>query len=106
METYVVLRRGGWTSPEELDQALARSVAEGDKMADEIRWLRSYVLAESNGGLGTACIYEARNPEAIRRHASRAVLPVDEILEVAETVIVQPGRTVNRRRLLQPIGVR
>jgi hypothetical protein len=60
-------------------------------MPDDIRWIRSYVLAEpEDGGLGTVCIYQASSPEAIRRHASFADLPVDEIIEVADTVIVRP----------------
>ena len=91
MKTYAILRRGGWRSPEELQEAAARSSNVGDnEMADDIRWIRSYVLAESEGGLGTVCIYQASSAEKIREHASRADLPVDEIIEVADTVIVRP----------------
>lgn len=88
MNTYVILRRSGWRSPEELQAAAERSTAEGDKMADDIRWIRSYVLAEDQG-VGTVCIYQASSPEAIRRHAGNADLPVDEIIEVADTVVVR-----------------
>jgi Protein of unknown function (DUF4242) len=91
MKTYVILRRGGWRSPEELQAAAARSTAVGnEEMPDDIRWIRSYVLAESEGGLGTVCIYQASSPEKIREHAERADLPVSEIIEVADTVIVRP----------------
>ena len=91
MKTYVILRRGGWRSPEELQEAAARSSDVGDnEMSDDIRWIRSYVLSESDGGLGTVCIYQASSPDKIREHASRADLPVDEIIEVADTVIVRP----------------
>ena len=91
MKTYAILRRGGWRSPEELQEAAARSSNVGDnEMADDIRWIRSYVLAESEGGLGTVCIYQASSAEKIQEHASRADLPVDEIIEVADTVIVRP----------------
>ncbi len=89
METYVILRRGGWRTPDELQAAAARSTAEGDAMPDDIRWIRSYVLAEPSGELGTVCIYQASSPEAIRTHAYRAGLPVDEIVAVADTVIVR-----------------
>jgi hypothetical protein len=89
MDTYVILRRGGWRSGEELGEAAARSTAEGEKMADDIRWIRSYVLEEGNG-VGTVCIYQASSPEAIRAHAEAADLPVDEIVRVADTVIVRP----------------
>jgi uncharacterized protein DUF4242 len=91
MKTYVILRRGGWRTPEDLQQAAARSAQVGDQeMSDDIRWIRSYVTAESDGGLGTVCIYQASSPEKILEHASRASLPADEIVEVADTVIVRP----------------
>ncbi len=90
MKTYVILRRSGWKSPDELEQAAARSTAEGDKTPDDIRWIRSYVMAEEDGSLGTVCIYQASSPEAIRNHAGLADLPVDEIIEVADTVVVRP----------------
>jgi hypothetical protein len=55
-----------------------------------VRWIRSYVLAEESGEVGTVCIYEADSPEAIRAHADAADLPVDEIIPVADTVVVRP----------------
>jgi Protein of unknown function (DUF4242) len=91
MNTYVILRRGGWRSPEDLQAAAARSTKVGDEeMPDDIRWIRSYVLEEDGGSVGTVCIYQASGPEAIREHASRANLPVDEIIPVADTVLVRP----------------
>lgn len=90
METYVILRRGAWWTPDELQAAAARSVEEGDKTPDDVRWIRSYVLAETDGSLGTVCVYQAVSPEAIRTHAYRAGLPVDEIVAVADTVVVRP----------------
>jgi len=90
METYVILRRSGWRTAEDLQEAAARSTAEGERMPDDIAWIRSYVLAEHDGSVGTVCIYEASSPEAIRRHASAAGLPVDEIVAVADTVVVRP----------------
>lgn len=91
MDTYVILRRQGWRSAGELEAAAARSTEEGDRMSDDIRWIRSYVLAEPDeGGLGTVCIYQASSPEAIRRHAGAAGLPADEIIRVADVVIVRP----------------
>jgi hypothetical protein len=59
-------------------------------MSDDIRWIRSYVLAEPGGELGTVCVYQASSPEAIRSHAYRAGLPVDEIVAVADTLVVRP----------------
>ena len=91
MKTYAILRRSGWRSPGDLQEAAARSSNVGDnEMPDDIRWIRSYVLAEAEGSVGTVCIYQASSPEKIREHASRADLPVDEIIEVADTVVVRP----------------
>jgi hypothetical protein len=86
VDTYVILRRGGWKDGPELAEAAARSTAEGEKMSDDIAWIRSYVLEERDGRVGTVCIYQA----AIRRHAGDALLPVDEIVKVADTVLVRP----------------
>jgi hypothetical protein len=91
MNLYVILRREGWKSPAELEEAAARSMRVGnDDMPDEVRWIRSYVLEEGGGSVGTVCLYEATSPEAIRKHASLADLPVDEIIAVADTVVVRP----------------
>jgi hypothetical protein len=59
-------------------------------MSDDIRWIRSYVLGEADGRVGTACIYQASSPEAIREHAARAQLAADEIVLIADTVVVRP----------------
>ena len=91
MNNYAILRRSGWSSPGDLEEAAARSTKVGDEeMADDIRWIRSYVLEEDGGSVGTVCIYQASSPEAIRDHAGRADLPVDEIIPIADTVIVRP----------------
>jgi sporulation protein YlmC with PRC-barrel domain len=91
MDTYVILRRSGWRSPADLEEAGARSAKVGDEeMADDIRWLRSYALSEEDGMVGTVCVYQASSPEAIREHADRADLPVDEIVKVADTIVVRP----------------
>jgi Protein of unknown function (DUF4242) len=91
MNTYVILRRGGWRSPEDLQAAAERSSKVGDEeMSNDIRWIRSYVLDEGDGAVGTVCVYQASSPEAIREHADRAGLPVDEIIPVADTVLVRP----------------
>ena len=91
MDTYVILRRSGWRSPDDLEAAAERSRQVGDEeMSDDIRWIRSYVLEEGESAVGTVCVYQASSPEAIREHASRADLPVDEIIRVADTVLVRP----------------
>jgi hypothetical protein len=89
MNLYAILRRCAWDSAEDLGAAADRSKHVGDEdMPDDVRWIRSYVLDERDGTLGTVCIYEATSPEAIRTHARLSDLPVDEIVAVADTVVV------------------
>jgi uncharacterized protein DUF4242 len=90
MNLYAILRRNGWASPQDLELAAQRSTVEGDKPDSGVRWIRSYVLAEESGEVGTVCIYEGESPEAIRAHADAAELPVDEVIPIADTVIVRP----------------
>jgi uncharacterized protein DUF4242 len=91
MQLYVIRRPSGWRTPEELQAAAARSKQVGDEeMSADIRWIRSYVVHEEDGGLGTFCIYQASSPEKIREHAARAGIPATDVFEVAETVLVRP----------------
>ena len=91
MDLFAILRRSGWKSPGDLEEAAARSKKVGDEeMSDDIRWIRSYVLEEDGGSVGTVCIYEATGEDAIRKHAGLADLPVDEVIPIADTVLVRP----------------
>ena len=89
MDLYVIRRRSNWDGPAELEVTAAKSSAEGEKMSDEGRWIRSYVVEEDDGKLGTVCIYEGVSPEAIRRHATNTGMSADEVTKVADTVIVR-----------------
>lgn len=90
MELFAILRRHGWMTGAELEAAAQRSteVAERD-FPDTIRWIRSYVISEEDGGLGTVCIYQASDPDAVRRHAAAVGMPADEVLPVSDTIIVR-----------------
>ena len=90
MQLYAIVRRNGWASAEDLAVAGERSAAEGDKPGSGVRWIRSYVVSETSGELGTFCIYEADSPEALRAHAAASLMGADEIVPVADTVIVRP----------------
>lgn len=89
MDLYTIRRRSNWTDATELEATAAKSSAEGEKMSDEVRWIRSYVVEEPDGKLGTVCIYAAVSPEAIRRHAANTGMSADEIFKVADTVVVR-----------------
>jgi hypothetical protein len=90
MKTYVIRRRSGWANLHELELAASRSAHAGaEEMPDRVRWIRSYVVEEADGRLGTVCIYQATDPEAIREHARRAEIPADEIVPVVRTVTIR-----------------
>jgi Protein of unknown function (DUF4242) len=91
MKLYAIRRHSGWTAPSAVQATAAKSLQVGDgEMSDDIRWIRSYVVHEEDGSLGTICIYEASSPEKIREHASRSEMPATEIFEVADTVVIRP----------------
>ena len=91
MQLYAIRRPMGWQTPEDLQAAAGRSKRVGEEeMSSDVRWIRSYVIRELDGSLGTICIYEASSPAKIREHAERAGLPATEIWEVAETLVVRP----------------
>jgi Protein of unknown function (DUF4242) len=90
MNLYVILRRNGWATPADLQQAAEKSAAEGDKEGSGVRWIRSYVISEESGELGTVCIYEGESPEAVRAHAAKVPMPADEVIPVVDTVVVRP----------------
>src|ERR1700709_57686 len=91
MNTYVIRREKAWLNGDELEAAAGRSkeVAESD-FPQDISWIRSYVIAEPGGTLGTVCIYQASGPEAAREHAQRVGMPAGEVLQVADTVVIRP----------------
>lgn len=91
MKTYVIRRQQAWSSAEELEATAERSkqVAESE-FPQDIAWIRSYVISEPGGSLGTVCIYQATDVESVKRHAERVDMPADEVLEVADTVIIRP----------------
>lgn len=90
MKTYVIRRRSNWKDGPELEKAAARSTQVGnEEMPTKVRWIRSYVVQEDDGRLGTVCIYQAVDEDAIREHARRAGLQADEITQVVNTVIVR-----------------
>ena len=90
MQLYVIVRRNGWASADDLQEAAARSTTEGDKDGSGVRWIRSYVVSEESGELGTFCIYEGDSPETIRAHAAASDMPADEVVAIADTVVVRP----------------
>lgn len=90
MQLYVIPRRNGFRSPEDLEAAAVRSTREGDKPGSGVRWIRTYAVQEADGTVGTFCIYEAESPEAVKAHAAASEMPADEAVPVLDTVVVRP----------------
>jgi|SRR5919109_4676815 hypothetical protein len=91
MNTYAIRRKRAWASPEEVEAIAARSRAVADSdFPGEISWIRSYVIAEEDGTLGSICIYQATGDDAIRRHAQRVGMPADDIFDIADLVVIRP----------------
>lgn len=90
MQTFIIRRRSAWASGQELEQTATLSSRIGDEeMPDRVRWLRSYVVMESDGRLGTLCVYQAKDEGALREHARRVGMPADEITPVSRTVVIR-----------------
>ncbi|HEX8122937.1 MAG TPA: DUF4242 domain-containing protein [Solirubrobacteraceae bacterium] len=91
MQLFMIRRRSGWGSPAELEAAAKRSTEVADESyPDDIRWIRSYVVDEGDGTLGTFCVYEASSAEKIREHAGDVGTPADDITPIADTVVIRP----------------
>jgi len=89
VETYMVVRRRAWPMRGDAYEAADRATVEAMGLSEMVAWTRSYIVEETDGTVGSICIYEAESPEAIRRHSAAAELPVDEIVKVADAVIVR-----------------
>ena len=91
MNLYAIRRRNAWESPEELEKVGAKSKEVGEtEFTDDIAWIRTYVVKDEDGTLGSICIYQATGVDKVREHAKRVGMPADEVTEVADTVIVRP----------------
>lgn len=90
MQLYIIRRPSFCADMAELEACGAVSAKVGEDMGGRVHWIRSYVVQEADGRLGTVCVYEAKDVEAIREHARRAGLPATEIVPVATTIVVNP----------------
>jgi hypothetical protein len=90
MQTYVIRRRSNWKDAAELGIAAGVSARVGnEEMPDKVRWIRSYVVRETDGRLGTVCIYQATDPAAIVEHARRVGMSAEDIVAVEDLVVVR-----------------
>jgi hypothetical protein len=72
--------KGGLEIPVNAEGAAVCQVVVGKNAEDGVTWVHSYVSEDKQK---TFCIYDAPNPEAIRRTAEKNKLPVDRITRVS-----------------------
>lgn len=101
MNTFTIRRRGIAATQADMDAALERLRAL-DRDAERTRWIRSYVLREADGRFGTRCVFQAADAAALREHAALAGMPAEEILPVADTVLIRPDAPVNVYQIRRP----
>ncbi len=82
MPRYLVERTfsDGLNIPVTADGAHVCLTVVGRNAEEGVTWIHSYVSADKTA---TFCVYDAPDPEAIRRAAARNSLPVDQISEVS-----------------------
>ena len=88
MQLYAILRRNGWRTAGDLEAAAQRSTADGRRDARR-HPLDPQLRARGGGRLGRHGLHlPGDEPGGDPAHAAAADLPVDEIIQVADTVIV------------------
>ena len=60
-----------------------------DEMPDRVRWIRSDVIKEPDGRIGTVCIYQAKDTKSVREHAWRVGMPADQIFPILNTIVIR-----------------
>lgn len=93
MDLYVIRRRGAWANMEQVKAASDRSRLVGEEMSDRIRWIRSYVVNESDGRVGSVCIYQARDEQSLHEHGRRIGAPGEEFSLVSTTAVARADPT-------------
>lgn len=90
MKTYLIRRPKAWKNAQELEMTAAKSARVGnEEMPDKVRWIRSYVVQEEDGTLGTLCVYQGTDEDAIQEHAERVGMPAEDLLTVVNTVVIR-----------------
>ena len=75
MPRYMITRTLPPLSPEQIEAVRVKSAGVCKEMG--INWIRSHFTAD---GKLSFCEYEAEDEEAVREHARRTGIPVDEIV--------------------------
>ena len=78
MPRFMITRTLPPLTPEQLEAVRVKSTEVCNQMG--INWIRSHLTAD---GKMSFCEYEAEDEAAVREHARRAGIPVDDIIPVS-----------------------
>jgi len=85
---YLIRRRSAWATRAELERSAAAARRLGDEaMAQQLVWLRSYVVREDDHRLGTVCLFQSVGPDVLVEHAQRVGIPADEVAPVLGRIV-------------------
>lgn len=87
MDFYVIRRPSAWRNQEELKAAKAKFAEVAEEMSGRLRWIRSYVVDEADGRLGSFSIYQAQDADSIRELTRRVGMPAAEFYRVNSNLI-------------------
>lgn len=90
MQTFFIRRKSNWKDANELGNTAGLSARVGnEEMPHLVRWIRSYVVKEADGRLGTVCVYQAKDEASLREHASRVGMTADEVVPISDLVVIR-----------------
>lgn len=82
MPRYMITRTLPPLTPEQLE-AIGKKVVATCAQIEGMNWIRSHLTAD---GKHSFCEFEAPSAEACREHATRAGLPVDEVIPLGSEI--------------------
>jgi hypothetical protein len=82
MPRYLITRTLPPLTPEQLDTVGKRVVSACGQIPG-MQWVRSHLTAD---GRRSFCEFEAPDPDACRRHAALAELPVDDVVPLGKEI--------------------
>jgi hypothetical protein len=83
---FLVRRRNLCTADAAPASALAR-ISDAPEMGARISRLHSYAVGDDAHALGSWCLVQAVDADAVREHAARTALPIDEVTPVIGRIV-------------------
>jgi len=84
---HLIRRRRFCKTAADIEKCAAIWSRIGEDMARQVSWLRTYTVHEDDGTLGTVCLYQGIDAQALTEHAARAGAPADDITAVIGRIV-------------------